>query len=82
MTAKKKFKLVYLDAYVKGGKPRLSWIWHKNASDYNSWLEKHHLSGSQYQTEYTNMLPKAYLTRCIAGYEDGNKSRYEGIWSK
>jgi len=81
-TDKKKFKLVYLDAYVKGGKPRLSGIWYKNAPDYNSWWEKHHLSGSQYQTEYSSMLSKGYLTRCVAGYEDGNKAHYEGIWSK
>lgn len=81
-TDKKKFKLVYLDAYVKGGKPRLSGIWYKNAPDYNSWWEKHHLSGSQYQTEYSSMLSKGYLTRCVVGYEDGNKAHYEGIWSK
>ncbi len=81
-TDKKKFKLIYLDAYLKGGKPRLSGIWYKNAPDYNSWWEKHHLSGSQYQTEYTNMLSKGYLTRCVVGYENGNKATYEGIWSK
>ncbi|CAM3458705.1 peptidoglycan DD-metalloendopeptidase family protein [Aequorivita lipolytica] len=81
-TDKKKFKLVYLDAYLKGGKPRLSGIWYKNAPDYNSWWEKHHLSGTQYQTEYTSMLSKGYLTRCVVGYEDGNKANYEGIWSK
>ncbi|MDC8001628.1 peptidoglycan DD-metalloendopeptidase family protein [Aequorivita todarodis] len=81
-TDTKKFKLVYLDAYVKGGKPYLSGIWYKNAPDYNAWWEKHHLSGSQYQAEYTNMLSNGYLTRCVAGYEDGNKARYEGIWSK
>lgn len=81
-TDKQKFKLVYLDAYTKGGKPRLSGIWYKNAPDYNSWWEKHHLSGSQYQTEYTSMLANGYLTRCVAGYEDGDKAHYEGIWSK
>ncbi|MDN3725099.1 peptidoglycan DD-metalloendopeptidase family protein [Aequorivita sp. SDUM287046] len=81
-TETKKFKLVYLDAYVKAGKPRLSGIWYKNAPDYNAWWEKHHLSGAQYQTEYTDMLSKGYYTRCVVGYEDGNKARYEGIWSK
>lgn len=81
-TETKKFKLVYLDAYVKNGQPRMSGIWYKNAPDYNSWWEKHHLSGSQYQAEYTDMLSKGYFTRCVAGYEDGNKARYEGIWSK
>jgi len=79
---KKKFKLVYLDAYVKGGKPQLSGIWYKNAPDYNTWWEKHHLSSTQYQTEYTNMLSKGYLTRCVVGYEADNKATYEGIWSK
>lgn len=81
-TAIKKFKLVYLDAYVKKGKPYLSGIWHKKASDYNAWWEKHHLSGSQYQSQYSSMLSKGCLTRCVAGYEDGNKARYEGIWAK
>ncbi len=81
-TDSKKFKLVYLDAYMKEGKPRLSGIWYKNVPEYNSWWEKHHLSESQYQTEYTSMLANGYLTRCVAGYEDGNKAHYEGIWSK
>jgi hypothetical protein len=81
-TDTKKFKLVYLDAYTKGGKPRLSGIWYKNAPDYNSWWEKHHLSGSEYQTEYTAMLSNGYSTRCVAGYEDGDKAHYEGVWSK
>ena len=81
-TDTKKFKLVYLDAYVKGGKPRLSGIWYKNAPDYNSWWEKHHLSSSQYQREYTNMFSKGYLTRCVVGYEEGRNAKYEGIWSK
>lgn len=81
-TENKKFKLVYLDAYLKEGKPHLSGIWYKNAPEYNTWWEKHHLSGSQYQTEYTDLLSKGYFTRSVAGYEDGNQAHYEGIWSK
>ncbi|MEP6951150.1 MAG: peptidoglycan DD-metalloendopeptidase family protein, partial [Ginsengibacter sp.] len=81
-TNKEKFKLVYLDGYVKGGKPGLSGIWYKNAPDYNSWWEKYHLSGSQFQTEYNSMLGDGYLSRCIAGYSDGGAARFEGVWSK
>ncbi len=81
-TNKEKFKLVYLDAYNIGGKPRSSGIWYKSAPNYNSWWEKHHLSASQFQTEYNAMLKKGYLTRCIAGYSDGGSARFEGIWSK
>jgi hypothetical protein len=76
------FKLVYLDAYHIGGKPGLSGIWYKNAPNYNSWWEKHHLSASQFQAQYNTMLKGGYLTRCIAGYGDGNSARFEGIWSK
>ena len=81
-TNKEKFKLVYLDAYVLGGQPRLSGIWYKNQPNYNSWWEKFHLSGTQFQSEYTSMLGNGYLTRCIAGYSDGGTARFEGIWSK
>jgi hypothetical protein len=81
-TNKEKFKLVYLDAYHIGGKPGLSGIWYKNAPNYNSWWEKHHLSASQFQAQYNTMLKGGYLTRCIAGYGDGNSARFEGIWSK
>lgn len=81
-TDKEKFKLVYLDAYEKNGKPMLNGIWYKNAPNYNSWYEKHHLSASQFQTEYDSMLDNGYLTRCIAGYSSGGKARFEGIWSK
>jgi hypothetical protein len=81
-TNKEKYKLVYLDAYVQGGKPMLSGIWYKNAANYNSWWEKFHLSDPQFQTEYNAMLNNGYLTRCIAGYSDGGSARFEGIWSK
>ncbi|MBZ0098744.1 MAG: hypothetical protein K8F30_06650, partial [Taibaiella sp.] len=81
-TDKEKFKLVYLDAYIKGGKPRLSGIWYKNQPNYNSWWEKYHLSANQFQAEYNSMLNNGYLTRCIAGYSDGGTARFEGIWSK
>ena len=81
-TDKEKFKLVYLDAYVKGGSPRLSGIWYKDAPNYGSWWEKFHLSANQFQTEYNSMLHNGYLTRCIAGYNDGGSARFEGVWSK
>ncbi len=81
-TNKEKFKLVYLDAYVLGGKPMLSGIWYKNAPSYNSWWEKPYLTAAQFQTQYTSMLGNGYLTRCIAGYADGGTARFDGIWSK
>lgn len=81
-TDKEKFKLVYLDGYIKNGKPRLSGIWHKNAADYNSWWEKHNKTTNQFQTEYNSMLKNGYLTRCIAGYSHKGESFFEGIWSK
>jgi murein DD-endopeptidase MepM/ murein hydrolase activator NlpD len=81
-TNREKFKLIYLDGYVHGGKPSLSGIWYKNQSNYNSWWEKYHLSVNQFQTEYNTMLNSGYLTRCVAGYADGGIARFEGIWSK
>lgn len=81
-TDKEKFKLVYLDGYVKNGKPRLSGIWYKNAPGYNSWWEKHHKTENQFQSEYNSMLKNGYLTRCIAGYSHNSESFFEGIWSK
>jgi len=79
---KEKFKLVYLDAYVKNGSPRLSGIWYKNAPNFNSWWEKYNQTGNQLQTNYNSMLKNGYLTRCIAGYNQGGNARFEGIWSK
>jgi hypothetical protein len=32
-----------------------SGIWYKNALNFDSWWEKFHLSGAQFQTEYTAM---------------------------
>lgn len=81
-TDKEKFKLVYLDAYVKNGKPRLSGIWYKNQPNYNSWWEKYNLTAAKFQAEYNAMLKNGYLTRCIAGYSQGGVARFEGIWSK
>lgn len=81
-TGKKKFKLVYLDAYLNGNQPMLSGIWYKNAADYSSWYEKYNLSSTQFQSEYTDSLENGYLTRVIAGYEQNDQARFEGVWSK
>jgi len=81
-TEKEKFKLVYLDAYIRNGKPLLSGIWYKNAPSYNSWFEKFFQNDAEFQANYTDSLNQGYLTRCIAGYHDGLVSRYEGVWSK
>ncbi|MBE0662608.1 MAG: peptidoglycan DD-metalloendopeptidase family protein [Bacteroidales bacterium] len=81
-TDKEKFKLVYLDAYIKNGKPLLSGIWYKNAPNYTSWWEKFFQNDAEFQANYSSFLDKGYLTRCIAGYHDGVVSRYEGVWSK
>ena len=81
-TNDKKFKLVYIDASTKAGKPRLTGIWYKNAPDSNSWYELHQFSSSQFQAEYTKALKNGFLTRCIVGYEDGRKTKYGAIWSK
>lgn len=81
-TDKEKFKLVYLDAYIRDGKPRLSGIWYKNAPDFSIWWEKYFQSDAEFQANYNAMLNQGFLTRCIAGYHDGKVARYEGIWSK
>jgi murein DD-endopeptidase MepM/ murein hydrolase activator NlpD len=77
-----KLKLVYLNAYTKGGVPMLSGIWYKNAPNYASWWAKHHLTPDAYQTEYKSQLDNGYLTRCVTGYADAGGARFEGIWSK
>ncbi len=79
---KQKFKLVYLNAYVKNGVPMLSGIWYKNIDNYGTWWAKHHLNTAQCQTEYTTQLNNGFLTRVITGYEDGGVHQFEGIWSK
>lgn len=81
-TNKKKFKLVYLDAYLVGNQPMLSGIWYKNVDNYNVWYEKYNLSSTEFQNEYTHFLNKGYLTRVIAGYEQNDQARFEGVWSK
>jgi hypothetical protein len=77
-----KFKLVYLNAFVKNGVPMLSGIWYKNIDNYNAWWAKHNLGGAQFQTEYTTQLGNGFLTRVVTGYEQGGTQKFEGIWSK
>lgn len=81
-TKKEKYKLVYLDAFIKNGKPMLSGIWYKKAPNFNSWYEEHNQTSSQFQASYNDMLKNGYLTRCIAGYSQGTSARFEGVWSK
>lgn len=81
-TDKEKLKLVYLNGFTINGEPRLSGIWYKEKSNFNTWTAKHQLSIPAFQTEYTNHLNNGFLTRCITAYSDGGVPKFEGIWSK
>jgi hypothetical protein len=73
-------QLVYVNAYVHGGQPHFSAIWSSKAN--GPYKARHGLSGSQYQTEWTNTTKAGYLTRDVTGYANGNSARYAAIWRK
>jgi len=72
--------LVYLDAYVLGGKPRFSAIVTSKAS--KDYAARHDLSASGYQSEYAKWRGQGLLTEVVTGYERGGKAAFAGLWRK
>lgn len=77
---KRGFKLVYLNGFNRGSKPRLSGIWYKKVP-YSSYWAKHYLNRAGYQREYNSLTKRGYLTRVVTGYQHRGH-RLEGIWYK
>ena len=77
---KRGFKLVYLNGFNRGSKPRLSGIWYKKVP-YSSYWAKHYLNRAGYQREYNSHTKRGYLTRVVTGYQHRGH-RLEGIWYK
>lgn len=73
-------KLVYVNAYVHGGKPQFSAIWSSQGS--GAYRARHGLSGAQYQNEWEAATGAGYLTRDVTGYGVGGKAYYAARWSK
>jgi hypothetical protein len=72
--------LVYVDAFMEGGEPRLSAIW--NQTDVGAWEARHNADSSGYQTDYDNFIGQGYQTRAVTGYEVGGSPRFAALWTK
>jgi Bacterial tandem repeat domain 1/Peptidase family M23 len=70
--------LVYLNAFTHQGSPRMSAIWHERPAV--SISARHGMSSGQYQEQFDNALSSGYLTRAVTGYEEGNNTRFAGLW--
>lgn len=72
--------LVYLNAYVHGGKPFFSAIWSSKASA--AYVARHGLSSTAYQTAWEQQSAKGQRTRDVTAYAVGGSARYAAIWRK
>ena len=78
--SKKGRQVAYLNAYNHKGKQYFSAIWNSKTS--GPFKARHGLSGSQYQTEWTNTTKSGFLTRNVTGYSSGNSVNYAAVWRK
>ena len=71
-------KLIYLDAWMSGGKAMLSAIVSSRAS--STYQARHDLSGAEYQAQYAKWVGKGLRTRAVTAYRVGNAVRYAALW--
>jgi hypothetical protein len=71
-------KLIYVDAWMSGGKAMLSAIVSSKASP--SYQARHDLPGAKYQQEYETWVGKGLRTRAVTAYRVGNTIRYAALW--
>ena len=72
--------LVYLNAYVHGGKPQFSAIWSSKAA--GGYTARHGLTGAEYQAAWNQATAGGQRTRDVAGYAAGGSARYAAFWRK
>jgi Bacterial tandem repeat domain 1/Peptidase family M23 len=77
-------RVSYVSAYNHNGAVRFSAIFQQTNIEGNeaTTLGRHNLTSSGYQTEFDTRMSQGYLTRCVAGYEDGNVAKFAAIWRK
>lgn len=73
-------RVAYLNAYNHGGKPYIVAIWTSKTPAGGK--QRHGMSSSKYQSEWTSAINGGLRTRAVTGYEAGNKSRYAASWRK
>ncbi|HYI74813.1 MAG TPA: peptidoglycan DD-metalloendopeptidase family protein [Gaiellaceae bacterium] len=71
-------KLVYVDAWVEGGKPMLSAIVSSKASA--TYQARHRLTGAEYQDEYERWYARKLRTQAVTAYSAGGQVRYAALW--
>jgi hypothetical protein len=71
-------KLVYLDAWMSGGKAMLSAIVTSMAGA--AYVARHNLTASEYQKEYDAWTGKGLRTRAVTAYRVGSSVRYAALW--
>jgi hypothetical protein len=73
-------KPVYLNAYVHDGKPHISAIFAQLSASGRK--DRHLMSASEYQTEYTSALNGGLLTHAVAGVDGAPEHRFAAAWWK
>lgn len=71
--------LVYVNAYVHGGKPQFSAIWSSKVAGATA---RHGVTGPQYQQAWDQATGAGQHTRAVSGYGVGGSARYAAFWRK
>ncbi len=51
-------------------------------SSAGQWVARHGLSSVQYQQSFDDFVNSGYCLKSVSGYQQGNRARYTGVWSK
>jgi hypothetical protein len=76
----KGFRLVLVNGYTVNGEDRYVAIWDKSSS--GTWVAKHRMTSSEYQSAFNDLTQKGYRLRHVSGYAIGTEARYAAIWEK
>jgi len=72
---------VYLAVYMHGGRPNFSAIFANKPV--GSWIARHDLSPSAYQSEWTSATRAGSLTRTVSGYDGAERThKFAAVWRK
>jgi CubicO group peptidase (beta-lactamase class C family) len=74
------YRLVLVNGYTVNGVDNYVAIWDKSPS--GSWVAKHGMSSSDYQTAFNSYVGQGYRLMHVTGYSVGSDARYAAIWEK
>lgn len=75
------YRLVSVSGYVVNNVDYYAAIWDKSSS--SSWVARHRMSSSQYQSEFDKFVGQGYRLKLVSGYTlNNNEDRYAALWIK